>query len=150
MRIEKISEQRYYSALDSLTTNSPDSLIDVCGPSNNLHPIIEGKEHYMHLEVPVILSPQQQNVFNTITVDSSTISDDISVKKLSKFFLGICLPQRKMETERNSLDIVQKLHMYIPLEHREPKNTAKLNKVSTEINVFHINSVCKMHLFIFY
>lgn len=131
---------------DSLTANSPDSLLDVVGgPCSTLQPISEDKEHHLQLEVPAVLTPPQpRDLFSAVAAASPTVSDDepSTGMHICDVFLRSCLcfGRRKTVPERDPFGIVHKVHLYVPPGHREPKITAKLIKVSTVVLLSIMNS----------
>jgi hypothetical protein len=150
-RIEKMSERRNQTP-DSLTANSPDSLLDGGGPCTTLQPISEDKEHHWPLDVPAVVTPSpvlqpQFNMFSAATVTSPTVTDEPSVGKIRNFFLRSCQylcfgrrRQKDVQPVRDPFGILHKVHMYVPPDYRKPKNTAKLIKVSSEFPIRFINT----------
>lgn len=142
-RIEQMSEHRNQTP-DSLTANSPDSLLDGGGPCSTLQPISEDREHQWPLDVPAVVTPSpvlqpQFNMFSAATVTSPTVTDEPSVGKIRSFFMRSCQylcfgrrRQNDVQPVRDPFGILHKVHMYVPPDYRKPKNTAKLIKVSSE------------------
>ncbi|XP_050529538.1 uncharacterized protein LOC126899057 isoform X2 [Daktulosphaira vitifoliae] len=131
LRIERQVQRR--NAEDSLAEMSPvESVMDGgCGPSFALRPISEDKEQHLQLEVPVVSSPQlQTQPFNVPGSATSPVeTDGVSARSLQNFIWRLCLPLRRtIVPERDPYGLSHKVHLYIPPDHRKPRNTAKLIK----------------------
>lgn len=140
-RIERMTEQNNRSP-DSLSANSPDSLLDGCGPCTMLQPISEDKEHlYLQLDVPAsppklpddVHDDDANAVYNAAI--SPTISDEPSTTRWQDFFLRTCRcffgdRERKNVVIHDPFGIINNVHLYVPPDFRNPKNTIKLIKVS--------------------